>query len=451
MDEDSLVRRRSRRSNFGNRLEAVLAEETVAEIAAQQDAEDDEDWELTKAREQEDVFEADFDIDANSDEEAAKVNDEGGEKAAQEEEKREKRAARTRVERATAAAHARQKRTFNPEADTPASDQIASSQRKTRRRVTLGPATDAESSRAARGGYGAGAATRHSQRRHTMLSTSATAERIRDAEKRVAPKKVRAETKVYTQDELIARALDTEEGNIIEHRDYLSLEEEKRRKARVVRPHIEGPVLRWISRGEPTKTDSPSPARRGIGSSLSSRLNHAIDANEHSLPKSLGSDSSSAAVPGSYPYPVPDSTTLSSPLSSSAIGATVNKVDPQPKQHDSERIARNYVIHELGQKDHTPLPMWDETMQAMFGDHVKWKDLKVYVNKGRPFSRPVQSCPLTGLSARYLDPRTNVPFANVKAYQALTGILNHEYVWSDALGCYVAREGERAAGDKAGA
>jgi hypothetical protein len=56
----------------------------------------------------------------------------------------------------------------------------------------------------------------------------------------------------------------------------------------------------------------------------------------------------------------------------------------------------------------------------------------------------VQSCPLTGLVAKYLDPRTNVPFANVKAYQALTGILNHQYIWDDSLGCYVASEEERA-------
>jgi YL1 nuclear protein len=53
-----------------------------------------------------------------------------------------------------------------------------------------------------------------------------------------------------TQDELIARALDTEEGNTSEHRNYLRLEEEERAKARVVKPTIDGPVLRWISKKE---------------------------------------------------------------------------------------------------------------------------------------------------------------------------------------------------------
>ena len=64
------------------------------------------------------------------------------------------------------------------------------------------------------------------------------------------PKKAKIETKRFTQAELIAQALDTEEGNIIEHRDYLKNEAEKRKRARVVRTAITGPLLRWTSRKE---------------------------------------------------------------------------------------------------------------------------------------------------------------------------------------------------------
>ena len=60
-------------------------------------------------------------------------------------------------------------------------------------------------------------------------------------------------------------------------------------------------------------------------------------------------------------------------------------------------------------------------------------------------ARPKQSCPLTGLHAKYLDPRTNVPYANVRAYKTLTKILDHGYVWSESLGRYVGEEGERRA------
>jgi hypothetical protein len=44
-EEDSLVRRRSRRSTAGNRMEAVLAEMTVDNLPA--DAEDDRDFIVT--------------------------------------------------------------------------------------------------------------------------------------------------------------------------------------------------------------------------------------------------------------------------------------------------------------------------------------------------------------------------------------------------------------------
>lgn len=46
-------------------------------------------------------------------------------------------------------------------------------------------------------------------------------------------------------------------------------------------------------------------------------------------------------------------------------------------------------------------------------------------------------CPITGLKAQYLDPRTGVPYADLKAYRVLTNILDHKYTWSPALKCYV--------------
>lgn len=57
-----------------------------------------------------------------------------------------------------------------------------------------------------------------------------------------------------------------------------------------------------------------------------------------------------------------------------------------------------------------------------------------------PQARPRQTCPLTGLPARYLDPRTKVPFANARAYETLTRVLAHRFVWSAELGCYVGAE-----------
>jgi vacuolar protein sorting-associated protein 72 len=41
-----------------------------------------------------------------------------------------------------------------------------------------------------------------------------------------------------------------EEGNIVEHKNYLFVEDEKRKRAHAVRATISGPLLRWVSRRE---------------------------------------------------------------------------------------------------------------------------------------------------------------------------------------------------------
>ena len=74
------------------------------------------------------------------------------------------------------------------------------------------------------------------------------------------PKKIKEVTYQLSQAELIARALDTEEINIMEHRNYLTQEEEKRRRARITRKNISGPLLRWISKKGSEKIIPETPA-----------------------------------------------------------------------------------------------------------------------------------------------------------------------------------------------
>lgn len=92
--------------------------------------------------------------------------------------------ARARVEKATAAAHARQRVTFNPEATS--LQQKSSGTQKGKRRVSLGVAVNAETGKVIEGAVGVVGVKRKSQRRHTIMNTSATDNRIKDAqEKRV--------------------------------------------------------------------------------------------------------------------------------------------------------------------------------------------------------------------------------------------------------------------------
>ena len=55
-------------------------------------------------------------------------------------------------------------------------------------------------------------------------------------------------------------------------------------------------------------------------------------------------------------------------------------------------------------------------------------------------ARPRERCPVTGLAANYLDPRTGVPYANAFAFKEISKILVHDYVWNEEFGCYVGQE-----------
>ncbi|OBZ78578.1 MutS 4 [Grifola frondosa] len=396
---DSLVMRRSKRSTAGNRMEAALAEFKAEDVGM----DIDEDVDFVIEKDEEDVFGSDFE---STDEEGAQDDvDAIAENLVRQEEKVFRRATRTKLDQVTAAAHARHKATFNPDTTLTAKPPTVG---KVKRRVSMGVAIDVET--------GEIMSKRHSSRRHTMLNTSATVLRMRDAEekKSAIPKKVKAKMRAPTQDELISRALDMEEGNIIEHRNYLTLEEEKRKKARVVRATVQGPLLRWVSRGEEI-TVKVEPVPQG-----------------------------SAAPPYGYTYPPPfPSTPGFPPTSYLHLSANVSNPNgsvkppastgssfqspatfvyhayaPQPVLAPIERkekVAKAYVVHEVAQSENTARPPWHSTMTAMFGDHVKWEDLRVYTTKGRPLSRPAQICPITGKIARYKDPRTGVPFANLEA------------------------------------
>lgn len=457
MAEENLSSRRPKRSTAGNRMELALAELAIEEAA---DVEEDTDF--INDKEEEDVFESDF---MSTDEEAAQ-EDHTGDKEVLEADRRERQAARTRVEKATALAHARQRATFNPEAAVSVS---RSSTQKSRRRILLEPVVNAETAKVIEGTTsGRTGVKRQSQRRHTVLSTTATASRIKDAEEKKAalPKKQKITTSMPTQDELIARALDTEEGNILEHRNYLRLEEEKRARARVVRQSITGPVLRWISRKEqiketvqlelppkaylpyysvtyPTGVAVQSPVCVTGGPFVSYVPPVAADPPASNEPTSniasaLSPNSSSAPQPPGTNVAILSAPTPSTTLLPPSLQCSASSAPPQLLSEDRMTdVCRNYVMHELAQTPSAKKPLWVDTMSAMFGDHVSWGDLRVYTGKNRPLSRPVRTCPITGLPARYLDPRTNVPFASAAAFHTLTKVLSHGYTWSKSLGCYI--------------
>ncbi|KAJ6513450.1 YL1 nuclear protein-domain-containing protein [Mycena sanguinolenta] len=444
--EELLATRRSRRSTAGNRMEAAMAEMELDGSLK----EPEEDADYTNDKDEEDIFDDDFE---STDEEAA--DEAAGELAAQEDEKRARKVIRTRLEKATDAAHARNKATFTPQA-------AAASQPKPRRRVALGGAVNASTGETIieRGGEQRRTAHRQSMRKHTILNTSLTETRLKRSEEKKAsqgPKKARAEVPTISQAELIARALDAEEGNIIQHRDYLKLEEEKRRRARVVRPTVQGPLVRWLSRVEEAKivVPPPPPPAYNYGYAAGGSGGYVFPAYQPVLGPSSNPMNNNISSPRTNVPPAASSSTLPQ-LGTYRPNPAVPYIPytPPAPVTRTEKVARNYVIHEETQSPEIPTagranrnqnpdsvkPTWAATMTALFGSHVNWEDVKVYSGKGRPISRPIPTCPLTGRAARYCDPRTGVPFADVGAYETLTRILNHEFVWSPEFGAYVRQE-----------
>ncbi|KAJ7219973.1 YL1 nuclear protein-domain-containing protein [Mycena pura] len=422
--EELLVTRRLRRSTAGNRMQAAMAEMEFDEL---KDGEEDADY--TNDKDEEDIFDADFE---STDSEAA------GETAAQEEEMRPRKAIRAHWEKAADAAHVRNKATFDPLASVEAS---AATSKRSRQRPT---------------------AHRQSMRKHTMLNTSLTETRLKRSEEKKAaqgPKKPRPEIRTVSQAELIARALDAEEGNIVQHRDYLKLEEEKRRRARVVRTVVEGPLLRCVSRVEEVQTvvsqsSSSTTYAGGTGSA------YAFSAYPQASSVAGGTSVNPLHnVLMGHARPPSASTTnaqTSNTVSNPTFGGLYASYAPTVSVMRTEKVARNYVVHEetrslglppsaSGRSANTraqivPKPTWGATMSALFGSHVNWEEVQVYVGKNRPLSRPIPICPITGRAARYRDPRTGVPFADVEAFQTITRLLDHEYVWSAEIGAYVRQE-----------
>ncbi|TFK38664.1 YL1 nuclear protein-domain-containing protein [Crucibulum laeve] len=431
-----LATRRPKRATAGNRMAEALAEMALDEF--NKDLDDDNDF--VNDKDEEDVFESDF---ASTDEEAQQEGVDGGEKEVHDEEKQARKAARSRLERATAAAHAKNKATFNPNTSTSASTSKPKPPKKPRKRLTLD--TDSDD-----GGDGRKGTKRKSKRVHTVQNTLVTTTRMKESEKKKAsaPRKAKpAPTLAPTQAELIMAALENEEGNIVEHRDYLKIEEEKRLRAtRVTRQVVQGPLVRWISRAEDVKVVVESPVPPAPTPLL-----------PPTTPATLATP-----VPATTTTPTTPATTSYQPSSSSPYTYTLGKYPtlphfspqyaipqptvplPPPEPERTEKQGKNYIIHELTQSDSASRkPAWKDTMTALFGDHVKWDEVKVHSGKGRPMSRPVQICAITGLPARYLDQRSGVPFADVRAYRVLTGLLQHEYIWNQQLGCYVGREERR--------
>jgi vacuolar protein sorting-associated protein 72 len=62
--------------------------------------------------------------------------------------------------------------------------------------------------------------------------------------------------------------------------------------------------------------------------------------------------------------------------------------------------------------------------------------LSSWLEKAPKPNKPIL-CPITGELAKYRDPHTNVPYANIQAYNTIKACLYHEMNWSSSNGLYL--------------
>ena len=95
----------------------------------------------------------------------------------------------------------------------------------------------------------------------------------------------------------------------------------------------------------------------------------------------------------------------------------------------TEKTARTILsLHGL-----EPGATWVDEFRYLLGDHCAWDRLPFVPSRNRPY-RPRQStCVITGLPARYRDPRTGIPYATTEAYATIERVLRGEYVWTGSV------------------
>ncbi|KAM0753528.1 YL1-domain-containing protein [Meredithblackwellia eburnea MCA 4105] len=273
-DEDSddepieyLATGRERRANQGNRMRALLEEETAFEEEEMFKEEvDDVDF---QTKDEEDIFDSDF----GSTDEGEGDDDEGedaGEKQLEREAKAERKEARNKKKKAHMpfvpqfARQTKQSRKAVPEASTSANtlDGTSEGPPPKRRKISLAAINAI-----------AGITPRESSRQSAVAFKKDVEVRLLESEQRRAtvPKPVKKVTQSLTQADLIAEALETEEINRASLLAFYAAEEDRRALDRIaaMRYEIVGPRLTFLSRLEGvSRTETNGTVGKGKGKSV---------------------------------------------------------------------------------------------------------------------------------------------------------------------------------------
>ncbi|GAA5992996.1 hypothetical protein JCM5350_004312 [Sporobolomyces pararoseus] len=431
---------RVRRANAGNRMRALLEDEQGAMGGESEEMfkEEVDDVEF-KQKEEADVFDSDFG--STDEDEYGEDDEEAGERKLQNEAKAEKKAAQKKKKKGFVAPTHPFARTTKDQARKAAKkqqlesegggDPVASTSAETldlpakRKRGTVDPNFLVP--------------MRESSRRSAVEFKKGVKDRLVESEKRraVATKPRRKKAKTLTQADLIAEALETEEVNRAALLAFYAAEEDRREAERVagMRYEIIGPKLTFLSRteGNVEKKD------KGKGKEELGRRRMIEVLGESGQKGWKGNTNGASTQPtttndenGSEPITRHDETGQAVDQTSS----TSAQKDQQPssRQRDPNEPmpwTRNWLVFDQFEGNRA------DEYEVLFGDHVDWSQ------PAPPRSDPkLQRCALTGLPARYRDPRTLTPYASLEAYQVLNSIVDAQaFIWTDSLGAYTGTSG----------
>ncbi|GJN88822.1 hypothetical protein Rhopal_001793-T1 [Rhodotorula paludigena] len=430
---------RTRRNNAGNRMAALIEDEATAEVEEMfKEEENDEEFEQ---KEEKDEFDSDF---GSTDDEAGGDEDdeEAGERELKRQAKEDKKAARGKKKKGfQAPVHpfarqtkaARKAAAAGPVASTSATtldDEGAPA--KKRKKVAVDPEFLLPQ--------------RESSRRTAVESRRQVQERVKESEQRkaVAPKPVKKATVTLTQADLIAEALETEEHNRAALLAFYAAEEDRREAERVagMRYEIIGPKLTFLSRVQ----DRVDKGKGREGEKLDKGRKRLIEVIGEAGKKGykaggLEANGDKAAAPAAA-GDAPRTRTVrgAAATASASLNSLLNSRDSTPAPGlptpstppESQEYARNWLVFDNFEGSR------GEELEALFGDHVDWLKPPPIPLKGCRGG----TCPFTGLPARYRDPRTGTPYANLAAFRMLNALVDAQtYVWSESLGAYTSVAG----------
>ncbi|GAA5840428.1 hypothetical protein JCM11251_006557 [Rhodosporidiobolus azoricus] len=456
---------RTRRGNAGNRMQALIEDEAAAEVEEMfKEEENDEEFDQ---KEEKDEFDSDF---GSTDEGEGDEDDdeEAGERRLQREAKDAKKAAASKKKRGFQAPmhpFARQTKAQRAKA---AKGQSASTEGGAEASTSATTLDDEEKPLPKRRKKSMSAVDpaflvpqRESSRRTAVESKKQIQDRLKEMEqkKTTAPKPTKKATVTLTQADLIAEALETEEVNRAALLAFYAAEEDRREMERIagMRYEIIGAKISFLSRTENRPLDDGKGKGKEKMEAGRKRLIEVVGESGHKgwkgsadAARSGGTDSATAvsvdpapaASTSSSHKPKPTRSSLRNILNSPSVtpAGSPPPVDIPATPPERQEYTRNWLI--FGNTDEEPITRGQE-LEAIFGEHEDWTaERKVPAKTVDGVEGRGYLCPITGLPAKYRDPRTLTPYATLAAYRIITSLTDAQNaVYSDSLGAYTGLTG----------